>query len=306
MTLLVLVAMAMLALATQAPAQASTVAAAPAPTVNYAPGGAGKVTGIIISRQGDDILIRDGVTRAISTITLVPETRITSPTGFLNLDRKSQNVTSLIPGLAIVVNGSGGTRGNLIAHRIGFHKSSLRVASQISAGEVDLKADQRETAERAQSNSDSISDATRRARGTLDSLETTIKQRMSELDTYDVKLSAVVNFPVGSAVLSDEAKSEIGDLVNKGLGLTGYIIEVAGFASAEGTAAFNQRLSERRADAVVEYLTQVRSVPLRRIVNPTGLGTSNAVASNDSAAGRAENRRVEVKVLVNRALNARQ
>jgi OmpA-OmpF porin, OOP family len=53
---------------------------------------------------------------------------------------------------------------------------------------------------------------------------------------------------------------------------------------------------------VVVYLTQVQSVPLRRIVNPAGLGTSRPVATNSTAAGRSENRRVEVKVLVNRGL----
>lgn len=295
--LLLLVALALLTLAARASAQGAT------PTmVSYAPATTGKVTGIIIARQGDDILIQDANTKAVSTITLVADTRITSPTGFLNLDRKSQNVTSLIPGLVIVVHGSGGSRGNLIAHRIGFRQSAQKVATQINAGQVALTAEQRQTAYRTRANTDSIAEATARARATLDSLETTVKERMSELDTYDVKYSATVNFPSGSAKLSDAGKSALADLATKGMGLTGYIIEVAGFADTEGSAAFNQRLSEQRADAVVAYLTQVQSVPLRRIVNPTGLGTSHAVAPNTTRGGRAENRRVEVKVLVNRGV----
>jgi OOP family OmpA-OmpF porin len=297
----VLVALAMLTLAALASAQS----VGPQPTVNYAPGGGGKVTGTIISRRGDDLLLRDDAKR-ISVITLVEGTRITSPTGFLNLDRKSQNVTSLIPGLIIAVHGSGGQSGNLIADRISFKKSAHRVATQIAAGEVELKAQDRVTAQRAQANSDSIAMATARARSTLDSLETTIKTRMSDLDTYDVKLNNVVYFTEGKAVLSDEAKRNLDNLVSRGQGLQGYIIEVAGFASAEGTEAFNQKLSEQRADAVVAYLTQQHNVPLRRIVNPTGLGTSHAVASNDTPKGRAENRRAEVKVLVNRGLVSNQ
>jgi OOP family OmpA-OmpF porin len=298
LTLFVLIALAILSLATAAPAQT----AMPVASVSYAPGGAGKVTGVIIGRQGDDLLIRDANTKATSTITLVAATRISSPSGFLKLDRKSQSVASLIPGLVIVVYGSGGDRGNLIAHRIGFHQSAAKVAGQISAGEVDLRNDQQETDYRARSNTGNLADATTRARNTLDSLEATVKARMSELDTYDVKVNSVVNFTAGSAVLSEEGKSSLADLALKGMGLNGYIIEVAGFASSEGNAAMNQRLSEQRADAVVAYLTQAQSVPLRRIVNPTGLGTSRPVATNSTTAGRAENRRVEVKVLVNRGL----
>jgi outer membrane protein OmpA-like peptidoglycan-associated protein len=296
--LLVLIALAMLSLARLAPAQDAT----PAAMVTYPQGSNAKVTGIILSRQGDDLVIRDANTKALSTITLVPDTRITSPAGFLKLDKKSQSVTSLIPGLVIVVYGSGGDHGNLIAHRIGYHQSAGKVAAQISAGEVELRNYQQETDARARANTGNIADATTRARNTLDSLDATVKARMSDLDTYDVKLNSVVNFEAGSAVLSEAAKNELAELATKGMGLNGYIIEVAGFASSEGNAAMNQRLSQRRADAVVAYLTQTQSVPLRRIVNPTGLGTSRPAATNDTAAGRSENRRVEVKVLVNRGL----
>jgi len=300
LTLVMLTALAVLAFASLAPAQTVT----PRATVHYAPGGGGKVFGTIVSRKGDDILIRDE-SNGLATITLVPGTRITSPTGFLNLDRKSQNVTSLIPGLIIKVNGSGGPRGNLIADRISFHRSALRVAQQINAGEVDLKSQQRVTYARAVANSDSVADATTRARGTLDSLETTIKERMSELDTYDTKYGTTVYFGAGTSTLTDAAKTALADIAQKAQGQTGYLIEVAGFADSEGSPAVNQRISEQRADAVVAYLAQAPlSVPLRRIVNPTGLGTSNAVATNTTAQGRARNRRAEVKVLVNRGLTS--
>jgi outer membrane protein OmpA-like peptidoglycan-associated protein len=61
-------------------------------------------------------------------------------------------------------------------------------------------------------------------------------------------------------------------------------------------------LSRRRAEAVVAYLEEVNGVPLRRVLTPTGMGTSQPVADNSTAEGRALNRRVEVKILVNRAL----
>ena len=80
------------------------------------------------------------------------------------------------------------------------------------------------------------------------------------------------------------------------------LFEVAGYTDNTGSHELNQRLSARRVEAVVSYLTEKHNVPLRRIVNPTGLGSSHPVADNDTADGRAMNRRVDVKILQNRAI----
>ena len=61
-------------------------------------------------------------------------------------------------------------------------------------------------------------------------------------------------------------------------------------------------LSQRRADNVIRYLVENHQIPLRRIITPYGYGESNPVAENDSRDGRAQNRRVEVKLLVNKGL----
>ena len=71
---------------------------------------------------------------------------------------------------------------------------------------------------------------------------------------------------------------------------------------SEGDAAANERLSERRADAVVRYLTENCSIPLRRLVTPFGFGAKQPVADNSTLDGRKQNRRVEVKILVNKGL----
>jgi flagellar motor protein MotB len=84
----------------------------------------------------------------------------------------------------------------------------------------------------------------------------------------------------------------------------GYVIEVTGFASADGSEALNRRLSQQRADAVVRYLAEEHMVPLRRIVTPFGYGELQPVADNTTREGREQNRRVEVKLLVNRGLNS--
>src|SRR5262249_46501354 len=93
------------------------------------------------------------------------------------------------------------------------------------------------------------------------------------------------------------------DIAKKALAAKGYVIEVTGFADSTGNTAHNRVLSQRRADAVIHYLVETQQIPLRRIVTPFGFGESNPVADNATREGRAENRRVEVKVLVNKGLN---
>ena len=66
-----------------------------------------------------------------------------------------------------------------------------------------------------------------------------------------------------------------------------------GFASSDGSESLNDRLSERRADAVMRYLAQ-HEIPLRRIVLPFGYGEAMPVADNTTREGRKQNRRVEV------------
>jgi outer membrane protein OmpA-like peptidoglycan-associated protein len=85
-------------------------------------------------------------------------------------------------------------------------------------------------------------------------------------------------------------------------GLTGYMIEVKGFADSSGNAQMNQKLSEDRAEAVIAYLIQNCNVPVRHIVAPGAMGEYEPTASNESKEGRAQNRRVEVKVLVNKGI----
>jgi outer membrane protein OmpA-like peptidoglycan-associated protein len=84
--------------------------------------------------------------------------------------------------------------------------------------------------------------------------------------------------------------------------LKGYIVEVVGYTDSSGGAAINDKLSEDRAKAVIRYLVQQGKVPIRHIVAPGAMGEYGEAASNETAAGRAENRRVEVKVLVNKGI----
>ena len=99
-----------------------------------------------------------------------------------------------------------------------------------------------------------------------------------------------------------EVVKELKKLAQTAKGLKGYIIEVMGYADSTGSAAMNTKLSEDRARAVVTFLMQQGGVPVRHIVAPGAMGEYGPVAPNETKAGRAENRRVDVKVLLNKGI----
>ena len=81
------------------------------------------------------------------------------------------------------------------------------------------------------------------------------------------------------------------------------MIEVAGHTDSTGSDTKNFRLSQQRAEAVVQYLAVQHKIPLRRFVTPMGYGKTEAVADNTTAEGRSQNRRVDVKMIINRGMN---
>ncbi len=128
-------------------------------------------------------------------------------------------------------------------------------------------------------------------------------QRISSVDDYVVQTNATINFKVGSAVLSPEGKQSLDTVAQTALTMKGYLIEVTGFASADGDEKKNKELSRRRAQTVLDYLIETHNIPLRRIGTSFGFGEAQAVADNSTREGREQNRRVEVKLTVSKGLN---
>ena len=128
-------------------------------------------------------------------------------------------------------------------------------------------------------------------------------QRISSMDDYVVQNTSTVNFKVNSAILSPEAKQISTKLRRRLCTMKGYVMEITGFASAEGGTAKNKVLSQKRAQAVIDYLVETHNIPLRRIGKSYGFGELQAVADNTTREGREQNRRVEVKLMVSRGLN---
>jgi len=299
------------AFATRLPAQTPVLPTTTVTATAFAAGQGAKVKGLIISRNGDDMTIRDDA-GGLDVVTLTADTRISSPSGLFKMDKKHRDVSNLLPGLIVEVKGNGGDRGNLIADKISFHSSALRVAEQVAAGTVALsmRVDANTDSINALKSrgvdslnafkariADSLADITARARDSL----ARINVRFDDIDKYDVRDKATVTFATGSAVLSNDDKAALDVIAAAAVTQEGYLVEVTGYTDTVGGEAMNLHLSDRRAAAVVDYFVREKGLPIRRMLNPTGFGEEQPVASNDSASGRAMNRRAEVKILVNRA-----
>jgi len=128
------------------------------------------------------------------------------------------------------------------------------------------------------------------------------KKRFSELTDWEVKTEGNVLFAVGSYALSEDYKQALSAFAQEALKLKGYVIEVKGFADSRGSMADNQILSKQRAEAVVAYLLQECGVPVKNIVAPGAMSETNPSASNESATGRAENRRVTLRILQSKGI----
>jgi OmpA-OmpF porin, OOP family len=126
--------------------------------------------------------------------------------------------------------------------------------------------------------------------------------RFYKLGEYDVKAELNVKFKVGSSQISPEDQKQLAQLAKNAIEQTGYIIEVRGYADSSGNALMNEELSKDRAEAVVGYLVQQCNVPVRHITAPGAMGEYQPAASNETAEGRAENRRVQVRVLINKGI----
>jgi len=230
-----------------------------------------EVKGMIISRTGETLTVKTSGGNV--TVVLTDDTKTKDNKGLIGLRKEYMANTVLIPGLKVNVEGASDAEGRIVAKTITVDGDDLETAEMIQAG-------LHPTAQQVQENT----------------------ERFSKLGEYDVKAEATVRFAVGSSQVSAEDKEQLKKLAQTAIDLNGYLIEVKGFADSSGDAIMNEKLSEDRAEAVVGYLTQQCNVPVHRIVAPGALGEYQPAVSNETQAGRAQNRRVEIKVLVNKGI----
>jgi OmpA-OmpF porin, OOP family len=252
-----------------------------------------KFRGVVISRDADVFTIRDR-SRADYQVLITDNTSIKTHGGFLRSGKKYP-VTDILRGLIVEVEGRGDTQGQLVAEKIRFNESDMRAALTTDTRVGPVEANQ----ERMAGQMDELYAVAAEARAEVKA----VNERVSALDDYDVQETVAVTFRTNSAVLSPEAKQQLDTLATKATGAKAYMIEVAGHTDSTGSETKNFRLSRQRAEAVVQYLAVTHKIPLRRFVTPMGYGKTDAVADNTTPAGRSQNRRVEVKMIVNRGLN---
>jgi OmpA-OmpF porin, OOP family len=233
-----------------------------------------EIKGIISARSGERLQVTtaDG---AKTIIAFNDATQIKSSSGIFS--RAKLDRTSLLNGLPVTVRTlqSGDA---LMASRITLRGTDLKTANMIRHGTAQGFSEQ--TA------------ATEALRG-----------RMGDIDEYNIKATTNVNFATGKAVLSPQGKADLCSTATAASGVKNALILVAGHTDSTGSDEFNQVLSERRASSVVNYIQQACGWKPYRMLTPAGMSKSDPVADNVSAAGKAQNRRVSVSILVSKGLD---
>ena len=281
-----------------------------------------KVEGFITTRTGETLIMKtsDG---GKTTVVLTDDTKVQDRRGLFGLEKQPLATTILMPGLKVRVSGTTDDQGQIVAKTIttdgddietmemiqaGLTPTAEQVASnvqtlqahsgKIEANSTDIEGNKRDIA----ANKQDINTTTQQVQQNIKDIQENA-QRFAALSEYDVKGEATVKFKVGSSKMAPADEEQLKQLAQTATGLKGYIVEVTGFADSTGSAAMNTKLSEDRAKAVITYLHQQGGIPVRHIVAPAAMGEFGEAAPNETKEGRAENRRVEVKVLVNKGIS---
>ena len=279
-----------------------------------------KLTGVVVSRGSDSFVLQDA-SGAQTTVTFNDRTSVKAKGGFLG-GGKTYALNSITRGLTLEVEGAGDSTGNLVASKIRFNESDLRTARTLEANIVPVESrvgtaegrigEAEQNAQRMSGQVDELAAVSNAARGGATAAQETADRavegvnvandRINSLDDYTPEQSININFRARSAVLTPDAKASLDKVAQYAKDAKGYLIEVTGYAYESRDREVNRQLSQQRAESVVRYLVENHNIPLRRILTPFGYGAMNPVADNTTREGRTENRRAEVRVLVNRGL----
>lgn len=291
-----------------------------------------KVRGIVITTNADSFTLRepDG-TETVVAITDTTKVKAAKKDWFRRY--KTADASYIIRGLRLEAEGRGNEAGQLVATKIQFDKQDFLTAQALEARVEPVETLAKSTKVLAETNQERIAvaeqnaerlsgqvaelgavaaaanDAAGRAQASADRAQAeanNASSRINSMDDYQLLETFTVHFRSGSGVLSPAAKAQIDTAASmvQNQNLKGWVLEITGYADSIGNTTSNRSLSERRADAVINYLVTTYNLPLRRVVQPFGYGSLNPVADNGTGEGRSLNRRVEIKVLVNKGLSS--
>jgi OmpA-OmpF porin, OOP family len=234
-----------------------------------------EIKGTITARSGDKMKVT--TPEGTSSVIFINDTTKIKAGGGLFGGRSKLGTASLLNGIPVAVKTMQAGR-VLLASQIVFKKNDFKTATMIRNGTAQGFAEQ--TA------------ATEALRG-----------RMGDIDKYNIKGTTNVYFDTGRAVLSSQAKAELCNTATSADATDNALMLVVGYTDSVGSQDFNQTLSEKRASSVINYLQQACRWKPYRMLTPTGMAESDPLASNDTAEGKAQNRRVSVNVLVSKGLD---
>ena len=273
-----------------------------------------KVQGIIKSRSGPDMILQTSQDPNM-VVMLTDSTDVGQVQGVFKARNKQMSMAALIPGLAVSVEGDYNDQNVLVARKIRFKGNDFKQAQAIDAGMHDTKMQaqqNKEDLEKANAELKAQNEALEKHQAAIQANQEKIAAnkaavdaaiaRFGQLDDYYIMDEVTVLFANGKTKVDPQFTSQLTALAQKAGTVEGYMIEVKGYASAVGSVAMNQKLSQQRAENVTNILLQQGKVPLTRMLAPGAMGESDQVGTDKTAEGQAENRRVVVRVLQNKAI----
>jgi OmpA-OmpF porin, OOP family len=259
-----------------------------------------KLEGFITSRNGDSMTVKTSESPNVS-IVLTDETEVGQVQGLLKARRKEMSMAALIPGLAVKVEAEPNAHNQLVARKISFKGDDLEQAEAMEAGMHETKAQTQQNAEKLEKQQAQMSEQQAKIAENKAAIDATIA-RFGQLDDYYIFNETTVDFENGQTNVDPKYISPLLELADSAKPINGYVIEVKGYASAVGSAALNQQLSEDRADEVTNILTQQGHIPLTRMLAPGAMGETHQIGNDKTPEGEAQNRRVVVRVLQNKGI----
>ena len=266
-----------------------------------------KVEGLIQSRSGDMMILRTPTSDEL-TIVLTDSTSVSQVQGLLQARRKEKAAAALIPGLAVKVEGTYNEKRQLVAKSVTFKGNDLEQAEAIQAGMHETQAQAEQNAAELekhkaelQAQNVKLQEQQQQLAANKAAIDAAVA-RFGQLDDYYILDEVTVYFANGKINVDPKYTPQLLELAEKAKTINGYMIEVKGYASAVGSVALNQQLSEDRADNVSNILLQQGHVPLTRMLAPGAMGETHQIGDDKTEQGQAENRRVVVRVLQNKAI----
>jgi outer membrane protein OmpA-like peptidoglycan-associated protein len=266
-----------------------------------------KVEGLIKGRSGENMIVQTPDNPNV-VVELTDGTDVGQVQGVFKARNKKMSMAALIPGLAVKVEGYY-YENRLVAKTVRFKGDDLKNAEAIQAG-------MHETQQQAQQNAAELEKHNAELKAQNEALQQhqeaiaankaavdAAVARFGQLDDYYIMDEVTVYFANGKVKVDPKYTPQLTALADKAKTVNGYMIEVKGYASATGSVETNQKLSQERAENVTSVLLQQAKVPLTRMLAPGAMGESDQVGNEKSAEGQAENRRVVVRVLQNKAIS---